>query len=322
MPQGSIYYAVGRLSVLEKTALDSARLERLLHARDLAEARRVLAEVGFREDVHFEQAAEEHLMNACHLVRELATDPKLVDAFLVRHDIANLKILLKARALGQEPEALSLCGIFPVDTLRHAVDEHMYDKLGDVLKAGLDALEKRLAIKSDPMDIDVSLDKMHYAYVFDLLGKKKGTALTYFRTRVDLTNFSMALRAAHGEKPQSFLAGLLIDGGSVPPKTWLAEYARPERLPLQMQKYGPSLYASAVAAYMNADKLATFERDADDHLLQLFMPFRRSIDRDERLIGHLLMRQRESAAVRLVMAGKENRFPEDIIRERLRGLYG
>ncbi len=52
------------------------------------------------------------------------------------------------------------------------------------------------------------------------------------------------------------------------------------------------------------------------------MPFRRSIDRDERLIGHLLMRQRESAAVRLVMAGKENRFPEDIIRERLRGLYG
>ena len=42
---------------------------------------------------------------------------------------------------------------------------------------------------------------------------------------------------------------------------------------------------------------------------------------EERLIGHLLMREREAAAVQLILSGKENGFAEETIRE-LRALYG
>ena len=41
----------------------------------------------------------------------------------------------------------------------------------------------------------------------------------------------------------------------------------------------------------------------------------------KRLIGYLLMRQREAAAVRLILAGKTAGFATEKIRERLRDLY-
>lgn len=322
MPQGSVYYAVGRLSMLEKTALDAPRLERLLQAQDVGQALRVLGEVGWREDLHFEQAAGEHLLSACKLVRKLSTNQAMVDAFLVRHDIANLKILLKARTLGEEPGMLSGCGVFSPDVLRHAVSEHRYDALGPVLKPALDALEKKLAVSVDPMEIDVLLDKAHYAWAFDRLGTKGGAAYVFMRDRVDLTNYAMALRTMHAKKPLSFLSPMLISGGRVAPATWEKDFLRPEKLPLHMNRLGAKIYASAVAAHLNPLRLAAFERDADNHLMGLFAPYRRAINKEERLIGHLLMREREAAAVRLILAGKENGFGEETIRERLRALYG
>ncbi len=322
MPQGSIYYAVGRLSVLEKSALDAPRLERLLQARDTSQALRVLGEVGWREDLHFEQAAGEHLLGACRLVRDLSTNPAMVDAFLIRYDIANLKILLKARTLGEEPGALSACGVFSPDVLRHAVNEHRYDALGPVLKTALDGLERKMAVSVDPMDIDVTLDKAHYAWAFDRLGKSGGASASWLRDRVDLTNYAMLLRAMHAGKPLSFVSPMLIPGGRVSLAAWEKDYTRPEKLPLHMNRFGTQLYASAVAAHLNPNKLAVYERDADNYLMGLFTPYRRSIDQEERLIGYLMMREREAAAVRLILAGKENGFAEETIRERLRALYG
>ena len=40
------------------------------------------------------------------------------------------------------------------------------------------------------------------------------------------------------------------------------------------------------------------------------------------IVGYLLAVEREASAVRLVMAGKQNGFDMDAIRERLRDLYG
>ena len=40
------------------------------------------------------------------------------------------------------------------------------------------------------------------------------------------------------------------------------------------------------------------------------------------LVGYLIARQREAAAVRMIMTALENRFPMDRLRERLRDMYG
>ncbi len=322
MPQGSIYYALGRLSVIRKNALDQQKLERLLQAQTAEEARKTLAEIGWAESDDYDKMAAEHVRRACALARELTTDEKLLDCFLYRYDVNNLKMLIKARSLEIGAGDMSPCGTYPVDTLSHAVAEHKYDKLHPVLKDALDALEKRLAVKIDPLDIDVTLDKALYRLIFQTLPKGSDSAKRYFRARVDILNLVMALRALHMGRNAAFLKALLIEGGTVPTNQWLKAYEKPEKLPLLVNSYGTKIYHAAIAAQMDAGKLSQLEKLMDDYLLSVYTAYKRDMDKVERIIGYLLLREREAAAVRLIMAGKVNGFANDVIRERLRELYG
>ena len=321
MPQQSIYYAVGRMSVIEQNALDPAKLERLLQARDANEARQILSEFGWPSIGSDEENGQARLQSGVDLVKELTTDKRLTDAFLVRYDIANLKILLKARSLGEEAGGLSGCGTLSAELLQAMVLDHRYNGLPDVLKEALDEIEKGLAKEVNPMLIDAKLDQAHYAWALSLLPKGAKTAKKYFVTRIDTLNGAMAFRCYHGKESDRMLKTLLIPGGSISPKKWLKAYQKPENLPVLLHTYSGKVYQSALAAFLDKGKLSAFERDSADYLLDLFLPYKRSINQDERLIGHLLKRDREVAAVRLILAGKENGFPYESIKERLRELY-
>lgn len=322
MPQDSIYYAIGRLSVLQKSGLDSAKLERLLQAPTVQDARRVLSEIGFGDGGDYERLAVQHVETACKLVRRLTTDESMVACYLLRYDVNNLKMLIKARCLGIEATDLSPCGNVPVDTLRHAVAEHQYAALPETLRKPLDELEKHLALNVDPLDIDVTLDKALYDTIFAWLPKGERTARQYFTARVDILNLIMTLRALHMGKNEAFLQGLLLKGGMVSPDRWMKTAKTPEKLPLLLYSYGTKVYQAAIAAQLDFGKTALLERAMDDHLLAVYIPYRREMDKPQRIIGYLLMREREAAAVRLVMAGKTAGFAPEKIRERLRDLYG
>ena len=62
------------------------------------------------------------------------------------------------------------------------------------------------------------------------------------------------------------------------------------------------------------------EKAMDDALLEMYRPFRFQIC-PERAAAYFLAVQRETAAVRLILAGKQNGFDAENIRERLRDLY-
>ncbi len=322
LPQESIYYALGRLSVLQKNALDQQKIERLLQAQTAEDAQRTLQELGWTESEDYEKMAADHVREACRLARELTTDERLLDCFLLRHDVSNLKMLIKARCLGVDAGALSQCGVFSTDMLAHAVADRRYDKLYPILRLALLALEKRLAVKVDPLDIDITLDKALYRQIFSRLPKHADSARRYFMARVDVLNLVMALRAVHMGKDAAFFQSLLIPGGTIAESRWLKAYEFPEKLPQLVNGYGLKLYHAAITAQLDASKLSNLEKLMDDHLLSIFTAYKRDLDRIERIIGYVLMREREAAAVRLIMAGKINEFPQEAIRERLRELYG
>lgn len=321
MPQSSIYYAVGRLSVMEKNALDQSKLERLLLSQDAREARRILSEFGWPDGDNDEANAARHVTAACLTLKDLTTDESTLNAFLVRFDVANLKSLLKARAQGMEGVALSPCGTVAPEKLRHAVQEHQYDALPRALKDALNALEKRMAVQVDPMDIDMTLDKAHYELALSLVSGKQKTARRYFLDRIDTLNGMMCLRAMHRQKTPQLVRAMLLEGGRIRVGQWEKAYAKPETLPLLLNGISPKVYQAAIAAHIDQEKLPWLEKVCADHLTALFTPYRRSLTRDERIIGHLFLREREAAAVRLILAGKENGFAPDTIRERLRDLY-
>ena len=108
------------LSLKQREAMDASRLERLLSASGYEEAKRTLSEIGWSsaEEADYEQMALDRVAQASTLVRSLSTDEKVTDCFLLKYDIANLKMLLKARCLGisaelSVPERHPSCGDAP-----------------------------------------------------------------------------------------------------------------------------------------------------------------------------------------------------------------
>lgn len=324
MPQPSIGYAVGRIRSLAKQPLAGTQLERLVAASDYEEARRILSEIGWTEaDVQGVEAASVSLLEkTCRLIRSLSPDPLLTDSFLIRHDAQNLKLLFKARILETEAEGLSGCGTIPVDTMAHAVMERDYVKLPEPFRRAMDELEKQTALKADPMLIDVRIDQALFQYIQERLKDSPSqAAIQYYRAKADFVNVLTFLRLRNISKPGLHFDAFLVPGGALTPGTWRRVADEPERLPSLFAAYGRHVQEALVKATVDKKALPALERAADDYLLSLFRPYRNEPFSIEVLLGHLLALERETAAVRLILAGKLNGFEPEQIRERLREAY-
>ena len=325
MAQNSVAHAVARVHVLGRDALDEGRIDRLLSASNYDEALRALTEIGWTNDTvkDPEQAAAEYVRAACELVRSIAPEEAAIDCFLLRYDAINLKMLLKARCCGQEPEALSRCGTIPVDVLERSVTDHNYSHLPETLKNALDGLEKSLAVREDALEIDVTVDKAACQLTQERLKTVKSPVIReYFAKRSDLMNAIMLLRVKKMGRDASFMAQMLLPGGTIGEAEWQKAFERPELLGKRLEKYGTPVKNAALGAAQEPSKLPALEKAMDDALLAPFAKLRYDALRPEPICGYLLGAEREAAAVRLILAGKLNGFKAEAIRERLRELYG
>lgn len=325
MPQPSISYACGRIGALGRNALKKAQLERLMAAPTYEEAQRTLLDIGFlsAEGMDFQTAADQHVLRACRLIREVTPQAQVTDCFLLRYDIHNLKVLLKSRFLAQKPDFLSECGTLDVDMLRHAVADHTYPQLPACLKEAMEGLERQLAIRFDPMLVDTELDKAMYSQAFAWLqGKNVPVVKAYFQAKVDLQNFIMLQRSKAMEKDSSFFLAIALPGGQVRPASFAKAYEDPEGLAKLLGPYGNTIHQQALACALTPTRLPLMEKAADDYLYGLFRPFQYRTDSIEMLAGYLLQKQREATDIRLILAGKLNGFEEEAVQGRVRELHG
>lgn len=324
MPQPSIAYAVGRVRSLAKKPLAGVQLERLLAAADYKEARQILSEMGWSdiEDKGVEATSVNLLEKTCKMVREISPDPLLTDSFMLRHDAQNLKMLFKARILDVTPEALSNCGTMSVSLLSHAVAERVYARLPAPFARAMEELEKQTALKVNPMLIDVRIDQALFELISRNMEKVRSrTARAYFRAKADLVNLLTYLRMRGTDLTGIDMENLLVPGGELEQRDWHSVAESPERLPYLFRRFGNALQNALVKATVDKKALPALERAADDYLLSLFRPYRNEPFSIEVLLGHLLALERETAAVRLILAGKLNGFEPEQIRERLREAY-
>ncbi len=325
MPQSSIYYAAARVSVLSKDMLDTSRMERLLATRTLDEAKHTLSEIGWTsaDTMDYEQLANAHVKKACSLIRSLTPAPEVTDCFLLQYDIQNLKMLLKARCLNQQAQFLCDYGTMDVEGLTHAVAEHNYAKLPKALKDTMDDIERKLAVTVDPLMIDVMLDKAFYQTVMDSLKKAKAKgAQEYFLAKADITNAIMLLRVRAMGRNESFYKSLLLPFGRIEQAKWEKAFNQPEKIPGLLSIYGKKVTEAAKSAVTHFSNVPGLEKAMDDKLLSIYRAYKIKPFNVEALIGHVLAAQREASCVRLIMAGKANGFSSDVIRERMRELYG
>lgn len=327
MPQPSYAYACARLSALNKRLLEPQTVQRMADG-SLSDAMRALSDVRYGNlsdatEADTERMIEREMTEAMQEVREISPNPKITDLFLLRADVQNLKVLIKARLLNQPEPVFTPGGLYEKEVLTEMVQTRQYQALPPVFAEALNKLEKQLEVRVEPRNISITLDR---AYLAHALKKTEHQPVFshYFKSQADFDNVLTFLRLrAMGASIETLDEVILPEGGVKYVDLYGAYELSFDSLNRVLEK---SVCKDALLQGLNAmqrtGNISEIEKARDNYLVSLLSAHKYETETIYPIVGYYLAKEREGKAVRLIITAKRNNLPENVIRERLVMLYG
>ena len=305
------------LRAREGKLLTAARMERMIDAPSPGEAAKVLQEIGYGE---FSPTSDrEQLFENLY---RYVPDKAVVDVFKVKYDYHNLKVLLKARALGMDGKRLLVdAGRVETERMEKCVSEGTYDQLPTALGQAAEEAGEVLSTTGDPQRSDFTLDRAYFREMLEAAQSSGSQLLTgYVRATIDSANLRSAVRTLRMKKSGDFLRQVLFEGGAVGTDSILAAALNGN---LEAPFRGTELRAAAElgAEAAKGGNLTAFEKACDDAVTDYAARAKHVPFGEETVIGYLVAKEIEFTAVRVIMSGKMAGIDGGTIRERLREAY-
>lgn len=318
------YLAISaRIRAMENRLLTRERMDRMIDARDEAEAMKVLEQCGYSCAAGLDDALRQARAEVFRDMERSAPEPRLVEVFQIKYDYHNAKTLLKAQATHADPERLLLPGgRYQPEKL---LDSWRREELRDCSPAFAQAMERAKAVLADsrdPQQADLILDRACFEEMAQL-AKELGSPFLqgYVRLSVDAANLRAAVRVYRMGKESDFLRQALLPGGNVSERTIAS--ARPESLG-EIFQAGPLAQAAQLGVKLiqhTGGSFTEFERVCDNALTSYLSSARRVPFGEETVIGYLYAKEQEFTAIRSIFAGRAAGLDGDGIRARLRDTY-
>ena len=327
MPQPSYAYACARLSALNKRLLEPQTVQRMADG-SLQDAMRALSDVRYGNlpdatEADVERMIEREMTDAMLEVREISPNPAITDLFLLRADVQNLKVLIKARLLNQPEPVFTPGGLFDKETLIEMVQNRQYQQLPPIFCEALTKLEKQLEIRVEPRNISITLDRAYLAHALKET-EKQPVFSQYFKAMADFDNSLTFLRLRAMGASIDTLDEVILPEGGIRYRDLYASYELSfDALNRVLDK---SVCREALLHGLNAmqrtGNISEVEKARDNYLVSLLSSHKYETETIYPVVGYYLAKEREGKAIRLIITAKRNHLPENVIRERLVMLYG
>ena len=251
---------------MENRLLTRDRMDRMIDAADDGEARKVLAECGYPEGGSLDQALAAARADVFRDMESAVPDRRLVEIFQLKYDYHNAKTLLKAAAMGRDPQPLLLAGgRYDPAELAEGWRREELRVCSSAFQTAMAQAKAVLEDSHDPQQADLILDRACYAEM-ELLARDLDSRFLqrYVRLLVDVSNLRTAVRVHRMGREPEFLRQVLLPGGSVSEQSIAA--ARGENLGDLFHTGGLAQAAElgAKLAQPGAGAMTDFERACDD----------------------------------------------------------
>lgn len=317
-----------RIKSLERSLLTRERMEHMLEARTVEESAKVLSECGYADmarvtldelDVVLAQQRE----RLFHDLSTSAPDKNILDVFKIKYDYHNLKVLLKAEAMGTDSGRLLVdTGRVPAKELEEKVRASDLRGLPPVLQSAAVNAREVLGTTGDPQLADFVLDKAYFADMAALARQSESAFLAgYVRILVDAANLRSVVRTLRMGKGADFLKSVLFDGGNVDVNRILSSVSSGGSMEELFATSALRPAAEAGSAVVNGGGLTRFEKLCDDAVNAYLSGAKYVAFGEAPLVGYLAAKENEFTAVRIILSGRLAGLDADIIRERLRDAY-
>lgn len=320
----SYEYSIGSVRAKEKSLLSSADIEQLLACADIPKLCAFLNDKGYGEGKTIDEIIDSHTQGVWKYLKSIAPDFDIFRIFTIQNDVHNFKVVLKSTLSGREFDSLILrpCNIEP-DTIRDAVENRKPAMLPEWLSASADAAYETLAHTGDARLSDAIVDKAVMKETLRLANELRSDFIKlYFNNLIFYNDIKIAVRASRTKAGKDYLVKALcaVEG-----------LDRRELIDCVLKGYEKVIeYLSKKREY-DCDKAieqfkkspSAFEKFVDDRLITLAKECcKRSSEGVEPLLGYYLGTEAEKKVIHIIASGIRTGSDTEIIRERLREIYG
>ncbi len=330
--EGDYSYASARIRAKEPKLLGISHFDRMLEASSAEEAYKVLTEAEYGIGgasmtgiFAFEELLSEEMKKCYMLLTEITPHAEIIKAFQRRHDYFNIKVLLKSEFSGGViPHILMDTGTIGIDMITRMIRERDYSEFTPLMTEAVSEVYDVFSRTQDPQAIDLILDRAaSRQQVMDLNAIDSQYIRDIAEIVTDISNIKMFIRTRLLNKAWDFISKLLSGEGAIRQETFIKNCDKSIDSFIDEIQHGK--YSKAVSKgwelYKSKKSLSGLEKLLDDYLMEYVQSAKMVTMGVEPLIAYLFAKEVEIRNVRIIMTGKINRLPVDLIRERLRLVY-
>ena len=321
MADREFIYQVARIRAKELTLLSAAFIRQLLSAVSADECIKLLAEKNWGADDagNIEELLRGEREKTWNLMREMLEDISVFDVFLYSNDYHNLKAAMKEELVKQEQEGIYIKqGTVDLEIIKKAVVENDMSYLPDRMRDAARKAYDILLHTGDSQESDVIIDR---AALNDIYKAGKESFSEFIKMYAELTvacaDIKIAIRAARTGKDKSFLKKALAPCDSLniellSDAAFDSEEAVGDYIKL-------TAYSDAAEAL--GKSISEFEVWCDNYMMKAMKSQLSESFGIGPLAAYILARENEIKTVRLILSGKQNSLPNDVVEERIREMY-
>ena len=321
-----------RIRTYEIQLFPDSFLERLLTAKDADDVYTMLRDSSYGNHIYedtavhdFEDVLLAEQKDMYDLLYEISPDRRVIDYFTLRHDYQNLKVLIKEKYINQDLSHLLVpLGSVPIRILKELVNigrsEHVDEQMNICMKEVSDYIEDY----NESVGIDIIFDNHYWVHMLTL-AKKAGYPEfdQLIQRNIDIFNISTTLRAYLIKRVQGFLRAVLADGGTLSVDNILESIHSSLDDFVDYLRDTPfkNLIDQAYEEIQEHKTLNDFDLIKDNFLMKRYRENKIVPFGPTAIMGYIYAKETEIKNIRIILIGKINKIPEDILRKRMRDSY-
>lgn len=312
-------YAVARIRALEMSLFQKTTIEQLIAAKSYKDCLQFLSEHGWAEGETAEEILNRETEKTWSTIKEMVSDTSVFDILLLPDYFHNLKAAIKTVAVGAV-EADVFYDNTPIDgeTMIEIIKNKNFNALPEYMQGCASEAYDCIVHTGDGQMCDVIIDKATLNAMIAEADKTDEPLLKeYAEITVAVANIKTAVRSMRTGKSMEFMRRAMA-----PCKTINVERLAKAALSgfEDIIKYlEETSYAGGAAAL--AESSSAFECWCDNRIIEAIRPQKFNAFTVGPLVAYIIARLNEIKTVRIVLTGKLNNMPDDVIRERVREMY-
>jgi V/A-type H+-transporting ATPase subunit C len=317
-------HAAARVRALELSMLSRSVFVDMANAATFGDAVEMLNGTDYAIDAkadteRLEQMLLERRTETRRLFSELIQNEGIEEFLRAREDFANMRLAVRrvvtGRKLGLD---YSNDGNVPAAEFEEIFEQENYERFPEYLQEAVEAAVLGYYESHDVRRIDYEIDRVQASWRVRAAQKMQSEfGLSLMRIRIDLTNIRTMLRLKMAERQEE--TGYFLPDGFVSTDRFR------QGLEVGLEAIAPLFYSTpyyelldlSIPYLKSEQSFLKLEKECEDYIKGFLKTTRSIAAGPQPVIAYFLMKEAEIRTVRMVLTGKKNNLPPQLIQDRL-----